>query len=114
MQAAAARLADTHLLGDALVGLELQFGEHACEIDARAELRREDVHFEPERAESCFHAEMPRRKAPIGSALQAPVGLLRRGDESRMARTLELLRGSVGGRVRLAPSQRTRSPDRHV
>src|SRR5258706_8731090 len=41
VQAAAARLADAHLLGDALVGLELELGQDAGEINARPELRRE-------------------------------------------------------------------------
>src|SRR6185436_2029902 len=85
VQAAAARFADADLLGDALVGLELVLGEDAREIHARAELRREDVHFEAERAEARFDAEVARREPAVGSALIAPVGFLRRGDEGRMA-----------------------------
>src|SRR5678815_707814 len=41
VQAAAARLADAHLLFHALVGLELELGEDAGEIQARPELGRE-------------------------------------------------------------------------
>src|SRR5438067_2687420 len=45
MEAAAARFADADLLGDALIGLELELGEHAGEIDARPELgRRSEEH----------------------------------------------------------------------
>src|SRR2546425_13210381 len=105
MEAAAARFADAHLLRDALVGLELQLGEYSGQIDARAELRREDVHLEPERAESCLDAKMARRQASIGCALQAPVGLLRRGDECRMTDALELLGEAIRDLVHLAQHQ---------
>src|SRR5688500_16115473 len=42
MQAAAARFPDAHLLLHALVGLELELGEDAGQIEARAELGRQD------------------------------------------------------------------------
>src|SRR5205823_15082774 len=56
MQAAAARFADADLLGDALIGLQFQLREYAGQINARPELRREDVDFEPERAEAGLDA----------------------------------------------------------
>src|SRR5205814_5597183 len=91
VQAAAARLADAHLLGDALVRLELELAQYSGEVNARPEFGREDIHFEPERAEPRFDAEVARRQASIGGALKAPVGFLRGSDEGRMAGALELL-----------------------
>src|SRR5581483_9497398 len=102
VKAAAARFADAYLLGDALIGLELELGEHAGEVNTRAEFRREDVHFQPERAKARFHAEMARRETAVGSALQAPVGFLRRGDERRMAGALELVGEPIRHLVHLA------------
>src|SRR5260221_14460519 len=101
MQAAAARLADAHLLGDALIGLELELAQYAREVNAGAELGRQDVHFEAERAEPRFDAEMARRQSSIRRALQIPVGLLRRGDEGRMARALELVGQAIRDLVHL-------------
>src|SRR5215475_1187684 len=101
VQAAAARLADAHLLGDPLVGLELELGQDAGEVEARAELRREDVHFEPERAEARLDPEVARRQPAVARALERPLGLLRRGHERGMTVALELFGESVGEPVHL-------------
>ena len=50
-------------------GFELKLGENAGEINARPELRRQDVDFEAERAEAGFDAEMPRRQPAVAGAL---------------------------------------------
>ena len=114
VQAAAARLADAHLLGDARVGLELELGEDAGEVQARAELGREDVDLEPERAEARLDAEVPRREPPVARALQRPLGLLRGGDEGRMAVALQLLgeRDRRAGPSSAAPACRGTAPAR--
>src|SRR3954466_12105897 len=114
VQAAAARFADADLLGDALIRLELELAQDAREVDARAELRREDVHFQPERAEAGFHAEMARRQATIGGALEIPIGFLRRGDEGRMSGALELVGQAVRDLVHLAQHQHVHVLHRHV
>ena len=114
VQAAAARFADADLLGDALVGLELELGEDAGQVHARAELGREDVDLQPERAEPRLDAEVARREPAVAGALVAPVGLLRRGDEGRVAEALELARQAVGDLVHLAQHQHVHVLHRHV
>src|SRR5260221_643471 len=114
MQAAAARLADAHLLGDALIGLEFQLGQYSRQVHAWAEFRREYVHLQPERAEPCFDPEMAGRESSIRRALQIPVGLLRRGDEGRMARALELVGQAIRDLVHLAQHQHVHVLHRHV
>ena len=69
MQAAAAGLADTDLLGHRPVGLKLELGQNAGQIDARTEFGRQDIDLEPERAEPGFDAEMARAQAAVAGAL---------------------------------------------
>ena len=114
MQAAAAGFADAHLLGDRTVRLELELGQDAGEIDARTEFGRQDVDLEPERAEPGLDAEMARRETAVARALVVPVGLLRGGDEGRMAGVLQLL-GERGRRPcpsSAAPACRCTAPAR--
>src|SRR5215470_5433176 len=105
VQAPAARLADAHLLGDALVGLELELGQDAGEVEARAELRREDVDLEPERAESRLDPEVARGQPAVARALERPLGLLRRGHERGMTVALQLFGKTVGEPVHLPQHQ---------
>ena len=81
------------------VRLELELGENAGEIDARSEFRRQDVDFEAERTEPGFDAEMPRRQPAVAGALIAPIGLLRRGDEGRMAGVFQFFGQPIGDLV---------------
>ena len=114
MQAAAAGLPDAHLLGDRMVRRELDLGQDAGEVHARSELGREDVDLEPERAESRLDAEMAGREPAIARALVVPVGLLRGGDEARVAGLFQLLGQRVGDLVHLPQHQHVDVLHRHV
>src|SRR4029077_13624892 len=72
-------------------GLELEFGEDAGEIDARAEFRRQDIDLEPERAEPGFYPEVAGREPAVARALVVPVGFLRGGNEGRMTGVFQFL-----------------------
>ncbi len=81
MEAARARFADAHLLGDRLVGLELELGENAGEVEPGAVLGREDVDLEAEGAEPGLDAEVAGREPAVARPLELPIGLLGGGDE---------------------------------
>ena len=98
----------------ALVGLELELGEDAGEIDARAELGREDVHFQPERAEARLDAEVARGEAAVARALVVPIGLLRGEREGRVAGALQLLRELERDAVHAPQHQHVEVLHRHV
>jgi len=114
MQAAAARLADAHLLFHALVGLELELREDAGEIKARAELGRQDVHLQPERPEAGLDAEVARRELAVARALHVPHRLLRGEREGRMPEALELLRELERDAVHAPQHQHVEVLHRHV
>src|SRR6185503_11517602 len=114
MQAAAAGLADANLLLHALVRFQLELGEDAGEVEARAELRRQDVHFEAEGAEAGLHAEMARGELAVARALHVPDGFLRGEGEGRMAVALELLRELERDAVHAPQHQHVEVLHRHV
>src|SRR4029079_7454992 len=72
LQASAAGLTDANLLGHRRIRLELDLGQDAGQVHARPELRRQDVHLQPERAQPGLDAEMAGRQPAIACALVVP------------------------------------------
>ena len=89
MQAARAAFSDADLFGHRPVGLQLQLGQDAGEIDPRAVFRRQDVDVQTERAHAGLDAEMTGRQPPVAAVLHAEVGFLPHGDEARPAVLLQ-------------------------
>ena len=105
---------DTDLLGERPVRLKLKLGQNAGEIDARTEFRRQDIDLKPERAEPGFDAEVARGEAAVTGALIVPVGLLRGGDEGRVAGVFQFLGEAVGDLVHFAQDQHVDVLHRHI
>ena len=88
VQAATARFADAHLLGDTRIRLEFELGENAGQVDARPELGGEDIDFQPERAEPGFHSQVTGGEPAVARPLVGPLGFLRRRHQTRVPRFL--------------------------
>ena len=114
IQTAAAGFADTNLLGNPFVGLDQRFGQDAGQINSRAEFRRQDIHFEPERAEPCFDSQMARTQPPVTGVLVRPVSLLGGGDKRRIALILQPFRQFVSDLVHIPEYQHIHVLDRDI